>query len=90
MTSPDRATAAERRAAALRRAAQAKQHQAEKRAATAIRELLKTRQDITFRSVARTGGVSLDFLYAHTDDSDRPAVSPGVASGPPGVDGVVR
>jgi hypothetical protein len=58
---------AERRAAALRRAAKAKQHDAEQRAGAAIRELLRTRQEITFRSVARAGAVSLDFLYAHTE-----------------------
>ena len=52
---------------ALRRAAQAKQQAAATRADAAIRELLRTQQEITFRSVARTGGVSLDFLYAHPD-----------------------
>jgi hypothetical protein len=60
-------TAAERRAAALRRAAQGKRDAATARAEAAIRELVKNQQEINFRSVARAGGVSLDFLYANTD-----------------------
>ena len=55
---------AERRADALRRAAQAKRQAATARAETAIRQLVKNKQEINFRSVARTGGVSIDFLYA--------------------------
>ncbi len=58
------ATAAQRRADALRRAARAKHDTATARAETAIRQLIRTQQNISFRSVARTGGVSLDFLYA--------------------------
>lgn len=36
-------------------------------AQTAIRKLVKKQQGINFRAVARTGGVSLDFLYANAD-----------------------
>ena len=61
------ATAGERRAEALRRAAQAKRQAATTRADTAIRKLIKNREEINFRSVARAAGVSLDFLYANDD-----------------------
>ena len=61
------ATAGERRAGALRQAAQAKRQAAVTRADTAIRKLIKNRQDINFRSVARAAGVSLDFLYGNED-----------------------
>jgi Family of unknown function (DUF6262) len=60
-------SAAQRRADALRRAAQAKRQAATARAETAIRKLVKNQQEISFRAVARVGGVSLDFLYANTD-----------------------
>jgi hypothetical protein len=60
-------SAAQRRADALRRAAQAKRQAATARAETAIRKLVKNQQEISFRAVARTGGVSLDFLYANAD-----------------------
>lgn len=60
-------SAAQRRADALRRAAQAKRQAATARAETAIRKLVKDQQEISFRAVARTGGVSLDFLYANDD-----------------------
>lgn len=59
-------TARERRAAALRLAAQTKRQTAIARTETAIRQLIKDKQQINFRSVARTAGVSLDFLYANT------------------------
>jgi Family of unknown function (DUF6262) len=59
-------TASERRAAALRQAARAKRQTAVTRADTAIRQLIKDKEQINFRSVARTAGVSLDFLYANT------------------------
>ncbi len=55
-----------RRAQALRRAAQGKREAATSRAESAIRQLIKDRQEINFRSVARAGGVSLDFLYANS------------------------
>jgi hypothetical protein len=57
----------ERRAAALRQAAQAKRQAAVTRTETAIRVLIKGKQDISFRSVARAAGVSLDFLYGNDD-----------------------
>ena len=61
------ATASERRADALRRAAQAKRQSAITRTETAIRNLVKDRQEINFRSVARAARVSLDFLYGNDD-----------------------
>ena len=60
-------SAGERRAAALRQAAQAKRQAAVTRTETAIRALIKDKQDINFRSVARAAGVSLDFLYGNDD-----------------------
>lgn len=57
-------TAGQRRADALRRAAQAKRQAATARAEAGIRKLVRNRQEISFRAVARAGGVSLDFLYA--------------------------
>ena len=60
-------SAAQRRADALRRAAQAKRQAATARAEAGIRKLVKNQQEITFRAVARAGGVSLDFLYARPD-----------------------
>jgi hypothetical protein len=60
-------SAATRRADALRRAAPAKHQAATSRADAAIRKLVKNQQEISFRAVARTGGISLDFLYASTD-----------------------
>jgi len=66
-TPPPGSTAAQRRADALRRAAQAKRQAATARAENAIRKLVKNQQEISFRAVARTGGVSLDFLYANAD-----------------------
>jgi hypothetical protein len=81
-------SAADRRAAALRQAAQAKRQDAVTRTETAIRALTKSQQDINFRSVARAGGVSLDFLYGNDDlrarieklrdqQKTRPAPDPG-------------
>jgi hypothetical protein len=60
-------TPAERRASALRAAAQAKRQAAVARAETAIRALIKNKEEINFRSVARAAGVSLDFLYGNDD-----------------------
>ncbi len=60
-------SAAQRRADALRRAAQSKRQAATARADTAIRQLIREKKDINFRSVARAAGVSLDFLYARTE-----------------------
>jgi hypothetical protein len=47
----------------LRRAARAKSAAAAERAEGALRSMLKTGEPITFRGVAGTAGVSLDFLY---------------------------
>ncbi|MEU1458445.1 DUF6262 family protein [Streptomyces avermitilis] len=58
---------ADRRIAALRQAAQDKHQQAVQRAEAGIRRLVKEREEINFRAVARAAGVSLDFLYAHAD-----------------------
>jgi len=58
-------SAAQRRADALRRAAQSKRQAATARADAAIRQLIKEKKDINFRSVARAAGVSLDFLYSN-------------------------
>jgi hypothetical protein len=66
MTGAD-AAAGDRRADALRKAAQAKRQAAVARAETAIRALIKNKQEINFRSVARAAGVSLDFLYRNDD-----------------------
>jgi hypothetical protein len=70
-TSRDSGTAAqpahEARARALRQAAADKRAQAAARAEAGIRALVKDRQDINFRTVARAAGVSLDFLYSHSD-----------------------
>ena len=64
-------SAADRRAAALRQAAQAKRQAAVTRAETAIRTLIKNKQEINFRSVARAARVSLDFLYGNEDMRSR-------------------
>jgi hypothetical protein len=84
-------TADERRASALRQAAQARRQAAVTRAETAIRALIKGNQEISFRSVARAAGVSLDFLYGNDDlrtrieklrdqQKARPAPNPGPES----------
>lgn len=84
------ATASERRTEALRQAAKrqaAKRQAAITRAETAIRKLIKDQQEINFRSVARSTGVSLDFLYGNdglrtrieklrTQQDHRPAPDP--------------
>ena len=56
---------AERRAEALREAAQAKHQAATKRADAALRNLIKSDEQINFRAVATAGAVSVDFLYRH-------------------------
>ncbi|MFJ1550143.1 DUF6262 family protein [Streptomyces sp. NPDC088246] len=66
-TAPEAAPPADRRIAALRQAAQDKHQQAVQRAEAGIRRLIKEGEEINFRAVARAAGVSLDFLYAHTD-----------------------
>ncbi|MEV0779529.1 DUF6262 family protein [Streptomyces sp. NPDC050433] len=64
---PETMPPAGRRIAALRQAAQDKHQQAVQRAEAGIRRLVKEGEEINFRAVARAAGVSLGFLYAHTD-----------------------
>jgi hypothetical protein len=47
----------------LRAAAQRKREAATQRAETALNELIANREPITFRGLAKTAGVSVDFLY---------------------------
>ena len=47
----------------LRAAAQRKREAATQRAETALNELIASREPITFRGLAKTAGVSIDFLY---------------------------
>ena len=54
---------AERRAEVLRAAAQTKRAAATKRAEVALRKLIKTGEEINFRTVSNAAGVSADFLY---------------------------
>lgn len=51
----------------LAAATQRKREAAAQRADQGIRELVKRGEPITFRSVARTGGCSIDFLYRSPD-----------------------
>lgn len=51
----------------LRRAAARKSAAAQARAEQGLREMIRTGQPITFRGLAQTAGVSLDFLYRTTD-----------------------
>lgn len=51
----------------LRRAAADKSAAAKKRAENGIRQMVQDGQAITFRGVAKTAGVSLDFLYSTTE-----------------------
>ncbi|WP_143675258.1 DUF6262 family protein [Streptomyces sp. JV178] len=66
-SAPETVPPSDRRIAALRQAAQDKHQQAIQRAEAGIRRLVKEREEVNFRAVARAAGVSLDFLYAHTD-----------------------
>lgn len=54
-----------RQSQALRDAARAKRDAATARAEKGIRALIKSGEAIDFRSVARTSGVSINFLYTH-------------------------
>jgi hypothetical protein len=47
----------------LRAAAQRKRQAATRRAETALEQLIANREPITFRGLAKTAGVSIDFLY---------------------------
>ena len=51
----------------LRQAAARKSAAAQTRAESALREMTRRQQAITFRGLAHTAGVSLDFLYRHPD-----------------------
>jgi hypothetical protein len=51
----------------LTRAAQAKRQAAIARAEAGLRTLIKSNAPVNFRSVAKTGGVSLDFLYRNDE-----------------------
>jgi len=57
----------EQRIDTLTRAARAKHTAAQARAEAGLRTLIKSGQPITFRSVAKTAGVSLDFLYRNPE-----------------------
>ena len=51
----------------LRRAAARKSAAAQARAEHGLREMIRTNEQITFRGLAQTAGVSLDFLYRTTE-----------------------
>ena len=56
-------SATEDKRAAARRKSQA----TTKRAEAALRQMIKNREPITFRGVARTAGCSIDFLYGNPE-----------------------
>ncbi len=49
----------------LRQAAARKSAAAETRAEQGLRDMIRRNEPITFRGLAQTAGVSLDFLYRH-------------------------
>jgi hypothetical protein len=55
----------------LRQAAARKAAAAQERAEHGLTQMLRTGQPITFRGLAQTAGVSLDFLYRHTQIRER-------------------
>ena len=55
----------------LRQAAARKSAAATARAEHGLREMIRARQPITFRGLAQTAGVSLDFLYRATQIRER-------------------
>jgi Family of unknown function (DUF6262) len=55
----------------LRRAAARKSAAAEARAGQGLREMIRRNEPITFRGLAQTAGVSLDFLYRHASIRQR-------------------
>ncbi len=76
MTDPEDSTtsadlARETRVKALRQASADKRAGAVARAEAGIRTLVKNRQEINYRTVARTAGVSIDFLYSHPELRER-------------------
>lgn len=67
MTEATEGTAATRRATALRAAARAKRQAAVDRAEAGLRTMIKAGEPIEFRALARTAGVSVNFLYSHDE-----------------------
>jgi len=55
----------------LRQAAARKSAAAQARAEQGLREMVRRREPITFRGLAQTAGVSLDFLYRHNEIRQR-------------------
>lgn len=55
----------------LRRAAARKSAAARTRAEQGLQEMIRRGQPVTFRGLAKTAGVSLDFLYSTTDIRSR-------------------
>jgi hypothetical protein len=55
----------------LRQAAARKSAAAETRAEQGLREMIRRNEPITFRGLAQTAGVSVDFLYRHTQIRQR-------------------
>ncbi len=66
-TTVDRSTPVRGNPDNLRQAAARKSAAAQTRAETALREMIRRHQPITFRGLAHNAGVSLDFLYRHPD-----------------------
>lgn len=63
----DQADPKQRQLNALQAATAARQADAAKRADAGLRQLIKDGAEINFRSVARAGSVSLNFLYDHPE-----------------------
>jgi hypothetical protein len=92
----------EQRVALLRAAAARKSAAASQRADAGIRRLLRAGEPISFRAVARAGGVSIDFLYRNQELRQRieqlrgqraharRAATPEAAPGEPSVVAVLR
>jgi hypothetical protein len=80
----------------LRAAAQRKSQATIRRAEAALRQMIKQREPITFRGVARTAGCSIDFLYGNAElrrriqqlraqQQSNPSAPPTEANGDSGV-----
>ena len=61
----------------LRQAAARKSAAAQARAEQGLREIIRRNEPITFRGLAQTAGVSLDFLYRCTPIRQRVATTSG-------------
>ena len=59
----------------LRRAAARKSAAAQARAEQGLQETIRRNEPITFRGLAQTAGVSVDFLYRCTDPTTRATTS---------------